>query len=163
MRIATGAGIAVILLFGMACKSSKHTSTSHAEELHRSEEQLIQAGASRRLDTDYLGDTLLGRVPLPYTVPRSANYQIKAGGINLDVTLQDSTLIYKAVAKPVARSTLIQEDTTFQRRKLDESSAVLIQEEKTKKKTGFPWWIWPILILVIVLAILFKINRIKLF
>jgi len=159
--LVTGAGLAVILLIVGACKSSKQASSQQTEELSRYEEQAIQAGISRRLETDYLGDTLRGRMPLPYTVPRSASYQIQADGITLDLTLSDSTISYTAIAKPVARSTLIQEDSSSVSSRSSEDYLLRENESKTKKKTGLPWWIWPVLIVVLILIVLGFLRKIK--
>jgi len=162
MRI-TGAGIAVILLISFSCKSSKQTTSELKEETKRTEQTAITAHLSGRTDIEHIGDSLIGRMPLPYTVPRSVRFQVESGGINLDITLQDSTLTYQAVAKPVARSTLIQADSTYTERKLEETYALTVQKESTQKKIGFSWWIWPALMLVIALVVLIKIKRIKLF
>jgi hypothetical protein len=161
--LATGAGLAVILLICIGCKTTKQTSRQLKEEYSRKQETSIQATMSRKLETEYLGDSLKGRMPLPFTVPRSVSYQLESGGITLDITLSDSTITYQSVAKPVARSRLSQADTTFSLDKVKEDLARIEEESTYKKKLGIPWWIWPILILMIFLAVLNKLNRIKLF
>jgi hypothetical protein len=164
MRIlATGAGIAAILLISFSCKTTKQSSTLTSEESRRTEERVTLSQVSRRLETEYLGDSLIGRMPLPYTVPRAVSFQVESGGINFDISLQDSTLDFKAVAKPVARSKLSWGDSTYQEEKLEDIQSATTEETSTKKKTGFPWWLWPLLAVVAALAILIKINRIKIF
>jgi hypothetical protein len=84
MRIlVTGAGLAVTLLV-FSCKSTRQVYEEQRVEIDRSEQEVIQSSVSRLLETEYFGDSLTGRVPLPYTVPRSARYQINAGGVSLD-------------------------------------------------------------------------------
>lgn len=158
--LVTGAGIAAVLLVG-SCKSTRHVYEEQKMESSRKEESSIVGNVSRQLNTEYLGDSLTGRMPLPYTVPRSAQYQVKAGGITLDLTIQDSTLTYRAVAKPVARSTLIQEDSTSQTTKLNEDGLLVEKKSETKKKVGLPWWIWPILLVVLLLTVLGLLRKFK--
>lgn len=162
-KLVTGARWAVILMICFSCKSSKQASSLKKEESKRIEEKAIKVTASRRLETEYLGDSLTGRMPLPYTVPYRTSFKVESSGINLELTLQDSTIEYRAVAKPVARSSLSREDSSYQQLKLEEFQQVTQTEESTKKKTGFPWWIWPILAIGTVIGILIKINRIKIF
>lgn len=158
--LVTGAGLAAILLVS-SCKSTRQVYEEMRMESSRKEESAIMGNVSRQLETEYLGDSLIGRMPLPYTVPRPTQYQVEAGGITLDVTIQDSTLTYRAVAKPVARSTLVQEDSTSKTSKLNEDGLLVETRKETKKKVGFPWWIWPILIVVLILLVLGMLRKIK--
>lgn len=158
--LVTGAGIAAVLLIS-SCKSTRQVYEEQKLESSRKEETSIVGNVSRSLETEYLGDSLIGRMPLPYTVPRAAQYQIESGGITLDLTLSDSSLSYRAVAKPVARSTLIQEDSTSQTSKLNEDGLLVEKKSETKKKVGLPWWIWPILIVVLLLTVLGFLRKFK--
>ncbi len=161
MRIlVTGAGVAATLLV-MSCSVKKLVTSEQTMQASRTEEKVIEASLSRKLDWEYLGDSLSGRVPLPYTVPKPASYQIYAGGVTLDVTLRDSTLEYRSVAKPVARSRLIQEDSAHSITQVNEEILVQEKQSEVKKRVGLPWWIWPILILVIALAILAFLRKFK--
>lgn len=162
MRIlVTGAGIAAALMVS-SCSTKKQFFEEQTLDAKRTEQSESAVQVSTRLETEYLGDILTGRVPLPYTVPRAATYQIESGGITLDITLTDSTLEYRAEAKPVARSTLIREDSSFQSSNAIEETLLVDNKKETKKTTGLPWWIWPALILVIALGLLIKLGKIKL-
>lgn len=157
----TGAGIAVVLLCS-SCSLTRNLKAYAEWKQSRSEYQAIDFQANSKLVTEYLGDSLTGRLPLPYMVPRSSTWQIQSGGITMDVTLKDSTLEYRTVAKPVARSTLSKSDTVrSETRAVEESSVIQITTEE-KKRVGLPWWIWPILALVVILVILKMFNKIKL-
>lgn len=156
-RLITGAGLAVALM-GSGCSTKKQLYQERTLDAKRTEQAESSVQVSSVLKTEYLGDLLTGRVPLPYTVPSSASYQIQSGGITFDITLTESTLEYRAEAKPVARSTLIRGDSSSEFSRAQED--LLMQEEHTsiKKQIGVPWWIWPALILVIALGLLIKIK-----
>ena len=144
------------------CSTKKQFFEEQTLEAKRTEQSEAVAQVSKRLETEYFGDMLTGRVPLPYTVPRAASYQIESGGITFDITLKDSTLEYRSEAKPVARSRLIQEDSSTQSTKASADILLAENTKETRKTTGLPWWIWPALILVIALGLLIKFGKFKL-
>ncbi len=157
----TGAGIAVALLCS-SCSMTRNFKAYAEWKQSRVQHEAIDFQANRKLVTEYLGDSLSGRLPLPYTVPRSGTWQINSGGITLDVTLKDSTLEYRTVARPVARSTLSKSDSVKSETRLNEEALGSHEYKGDKKRVGLPWWIWPVIALIVILMILRLFNKIKL-
>ena len=153
--------LVLALLIFSSCKTVKRSS-SQSSQSSRTETEAILTNRELKLETLNYGDTLRGLVPIriprgsaPITIP------VESQGIALELTLTDSTVGYRAVAKPVARSQLSWEEnqTEDRRRETEEQSSETATVEK--KSRGFPWWVWLIAIVAAALAVLRWTGRLK--
>ena len=111
------------------------------------------------LQTEHYGDTLIGTIPyktlgrLPIVIP------VRSKGIDLELTITDTDISYRSIARPVARSSLrygSQKTTASQSNKARGDA----EASEVKKKRALPWWVWPVgfLLLVVVLYLRFNFN-----
>lgn len=156
MRMTITGVVLVVALLLSGCSLTKSLKSFSEWRSQRHEQSAVMAQVTRTLTTEYLGDSIAGRVPLPYTVPRPTSFQVEAGGISLDVTISDSTVTYQSIARPVARSTLNYADSSYQNREQSALVNEIRQEEEKKKRTGFPWWMWLLIIVVMLGAAVMK-------
>lgn len=158
-KIVTGAGLAVILL-AFGCKTTKLVSSEVKVETAKKSESVVMADISRRLETTYYGDTISGRVPLPYLTKKPLYIPIESGGIKLELSLTDSSAEYRVISKPVARSTLsVVDSSSLVTLTQETASVVQIERESTKKSTWYPWWIWLATILAIAAGVIWVIIK----
>lgn len=159
-RIISGAGIAAILLV-LGCRTVREVKSLETSDSTRKEESAISTSRSSKEEIEYLGDFLTGRMQLPFTVPKPFTYQVDGGGTTLEFTISDSTVSYRTEAKPVARSTLSYSDSSGTEVKLEESAVSVSKSETKTKRTGFPWWIWLIGVIVLASIILIRYFKIQ--
>lgn len=152
-----GARVAVmILLVGMACVSKKKGLIKSETTLYL-QQSSDSTTRTRAVNVEQFGDTLRGNVPLPflqtsqpgvrfpYTIP------VSSSGIDLQITLDNGSLSYQAVAKPQTKVSI--QETESQHSATSETSAILFEEVKTKEVTGkIPWWMILIGILIALLT-----------
>lgn len=149
-----GAWVAVILLLiGTSCRS-KSTALLNKEVVAYQQQTSESSSRDKVLTYEHFGDTLRGRVPLPFLQPSAPGvgplvFPVKSSGIDLEFTLDSTGISYRAVAKPVAKVSIRETETKAQQ---SSTAQVILKEElKTKEvKQGFPWW----LILIGVLLLL---------
>lgn len=151
-------GVALIGL--SSCGSTKRVTSSQVEVVEEKQEKTFEKETVFQV-IDYYGDTMSGTIPLrplsqiPQVIP------VRSTGIDLELTLTDTGLTYKAVARPVARSSLTKETekaTESDYKKTEETS-----EKVTEKRKAFslPWWIYGIVITAMIIAILRVLNITK--
>lgn len=154
--------VIALLLVLSSCKTVKRSS-SQSSQSTRTETEAILTNRELKVETLNYGDTLQGLIPI--RIPRGSDpitIPVESGGIALELTLTDSTVGYRAVAKPVARSQLSygESKTEDRRRETEERSEQASDVEK--KSRGFPWWIWVVVILAAALAVARFLLKIKL-
>ena len=149
-----------LFLIVCACGSVKKLKTkwSYKRDLKEEVERLRE---SMKLEVLEYGDTLTGTIPLralgrmPMVVP------VRSKGLELELTITDSTLSYKSIARPVARSSLSWEgerQSSSQAIKTTETS-----EEKSKERKAFtpPWWLIVGIVLAVAVLVLRLLNIIS--
>lgn len=149
------------LLVLSSCKTVKRSS-SQSSQSSRTETEAILVNRELKLETFNYGDTLQGLIPIriprgsaPITIP------FESQGIALELTLTDSTVGYRAVAKPVARSQLSYGESKTEDRSVKTEEQTSEAESVEKKSWGFPWWVWLIAIIAAALAVLRWTGRLK--
>lgn len=158
-------GDMILMLFLLLVLSSCRTvrkSTAESSRSSRIETEAIQVGRELKLERFEFGDTLTGLIPIriprgspPVTIP------VESGGIVLELTLTDSTVGYRAVARPVARSQLSYGENKTEDRRRETEDRSETTEEVERKSRGFPWWVWLIAVIAAALAVLRWTGRIR--
>jgi len=153
--------LVLALLILSSCKTVKRSS-SQSSKSSRTETEAILVNREMKLETKHYGDTLKGLIPLriprgsvPITIP------FESQGIALELTLTDSTVGYRAVAKPVARSQLSYGESKTEDRSVTVEEQSSETAEVEKKSRGFPWWVWLIAIVAAALAVLRWTGRLR--
>lgn len=113
------------------------------------------------LTTEWFDDQLQGTLPLPKLGKLPTVISISSQGIDLDLSLTDSSLTYKAVSKPVARSSLQSNTVLNQEKESEESDSS--QESKEVERTSWklPWWVYVIIIIGVLILAGRAIKKIK--
>jgi hypothetical protein len=160
-----GAWVAVILLLvGVSCRSKQKSLLSKemtAYHQHTSETQT----QNRALSVEQFGDTLRGRVPLPYPSPNMPGIMpfripVQSSGISLEFTLDSTGISYQAIAKPVAKVQI--QESASQTQEVSQSEAVLKEEIKQKEvKQGIPWWLILLGVLLVVAILAWRVFKIN--
>lgn len=141
----------VVLLLALSCKSVEKTKSQTSGKREYAEVALSER-VSGTVET--FGDTLTGMIPLRALTKIPQVIPVRSSGIELELSITDTSISYMAVARPVARSTLSWEstaDTVHVTEEIQESSSYV-----EKKGFQFPWWVWAVGIVAVVLAVLMK-------
>jgi hypothetical protein len=155
MRLIGAWAVAVILL--TSCKSVKRSSFMADKKTETTE--AILTNSSRKIEEFIYGDTLRGRMPLPVLSRIPVIIPIESKGISLELSIDDQEITYKAVAKPVARSTLYEDNREEITTKTE--TAEVVKETRKVKRLFIPWWIILIAVIVIAVGVLRKATKIK--
>lgn len=140
-----GAWVAVMLLLISGSCVSKKKSVSSVESSQYHQHDSESQTQNRALSLEQFGDTLRGRVPLPYPSPLMPGISpiripVQSSGISLELTLDSAGISYQAIAKPVAKVQI--QESESHTKETTQSEAVLKEEVKQKEvKQGIPWWL----------------------
>ena len=158
-----GAWVAVILLLmGASCRS-KQKSLLKKEMVTYQQQTSESHTLDRALSVEHFGDTLWGRVPLPFSSPVAPGatpliIPVSSSGINLELTVDSEGITYRAIAKPMAKMTV--QETETQTSKSGTSEAVVKEVIKNKEvKQEVPWWLILIGILLVLILVAWRILK----
>jgi len=138
-----------LLMTVISCKTVKQSSSEKVEARVESRE-VREENRETKTERITYGDTLKATVPIrtPSRIPQIIRSESK--GLDLVIILTDSTVKYRAIAKPVEKET-VAETTAIKTKSNQEITAVSESEESEQvTKMAIPWWV--ILIIVLVFA-----------
>ncbi|AEL23849.1 hypothetical protein [Cyclobacterium marinum] len=149
-----------LFLIVCSCGSVKKLKTkwSYKRDLKEEVEHLRE---SMKLEVLEYGDTLTGTIPLralgrmPMVVP------VRSKGLELELTITDSTVSYKSIARPVARSSLSwegEEQNSYKSLEEDDTGKEAVVERKAFSP---PWWLIVVGVLVVAVIVLRLLNIIS--
>ncbi|WP_143960233.1 hypothetical protein [Litoribacter populi] len=147
-------GLAVALALG-GCTSTRVVSTHDQEE-----KSLIEvARENTRIDTEYFGDILKGDYPLKPLSEIPQVIRTQSGGMELELSITDEGVTYRAKAKPVARSTLSSEKSgeTYSHNWSERSE----DSKVTRKSWRLPWWVYLLALGSVAVGVLRVLNKVK--
>jgi len=141
----------VFILALLSCKTVEKSSSSATG----SKESYTTSMSERVSETvETFGDTLYGIVPIRPVGKIPQVIRVRSSGIELELSVTDTSVTYRAVARPVARSTLSYASTADTDTVVEESKTA--DTKVTKKGFQLPWWIYVVGIGVLVLVVLNK-------
>lgn len=158
-----GAWVAVtLLLIGASCRS-KSTALLKRDSVSYQQQSSESSTRDRALSTEHFGDTLWGRVPLPFLSPQVPGVNttvipVKSAGIDLTLTIDSTGITYEVIAKPVSKTTITETETKTESK--SKSEAVVSEKQKSKEvKQGIPWWLILIGILLVLILVAWRILK----
>jgi hypothetical protein len=143
---AIGVWVAVALTLS-GCGALKKSKSVAKLESRQSVEH-VSREVSRETVLEVYGDTLAGRVPLPFTITgldrpgimSPIRVPVKSQGIDLELLIDQAGISYRVVAKPTSKL----RESTKEADVMSSSSAIISSTEErleVEKKRGLSWWV----------------------
>lgn len=144
-----------LLITVISCKTVKQSSSEKVEARVESREAREENRETKSERITY-GDTLKATVPIRSLSRIPQIIRSESKGLDLVIILTDSTVKYRAIAKPVEKENVA--ETTAIKTKSNQEIKVFSESEQSKKLSslGLSWWVYLIIILIIA-ALLLKV------